>query len=141
MQFSHSQDPRSLWDRFRRRELYLIATKEGVPFQHGAPATTVRQMLQDSGVDVSKYIPQGRPLGGGEDRISVDKKDLKYEAPQVESDIVEIEQKIEDVYLDQMSWKELIQWCKEHGVKKGQKDNKRSLLLKAQARLNGEDVT
>lgn len=135
------EDPRSLWDKFRRRELYAIAKAEKIVFSPGAPATTMRVMLKDQGVDPYKYQTQARALGDGHaDRINIPKDKLPQVEVKTESEIIPLEMKVEDVYLEDMKWGELLKWCKDHGITKGPKDTKAVMLEKARVRLNGKNA-
>lgn len=135
-------DPRPVWDKFRRVELYAICNIEGITVNNGAPATTMRILLTEAGVDPFRYIPQSRTMRhAGEDRIIVDKSKLpKAKEPLVEEEIHEVKTIIEDVSIHDMKMHELRSWCKEHGIKPMPRDTKKVLIEKAKARINGENA-
>ena len=129
-------DPRIGFDKFRRRELYAIANAEGIKFTPGVPATSIRTMLNDLGVDPVKYMPQSLPLSGhGQEKINIPKR-LMQDAVEEEKPLKMV---LEDVNIETLPWKELRAWCKDHGIKINPTDTKLILVDKAKARLNNEN--
>lgn len=143
MQLDKIADPRPIWDKFRRIELYAICSQEGIKISNGAPATTMRRLLMDANVDPYRYAPQSRTMKqAGEDRIRVDKEKMpKPQEPLVEEEVIEVKTVIEDVNIETLKMHELRTWCKEHGIKPMPRDTKKVLIEKAKARINGENAT
>ena len=47
------EDSRAPISRLRRRDLYIIARKNNIPFQYGAPAEVMRALIESLGIDVT----------------------------------------------------------------------------------------
>ena len=138
MHISKVEDPRPHWEKFRRRELYAIASLEGLTIKAGSPATTIRLMLLDSGADPYKYMPQSRTMNGtGEDRVRVDKNKIKTEVEVTEEQKEGLQAIVEDVNIESLKMHELRTWCKQHGIKTMPRDKKVTLIEKAKALLDG----
>lgn len=139
--FSRIEDPRGGWQKFRRRELYAIATQEGIPFTHGAPADAIRIQLQTSGVNPLKYYPQDRgPLENGgsitQSRINIPKEKIKPIEVKQETTDVKIE--IEEVNVLELKMPKLRSWCTQHGIQWHVTDKKTDLQRKAKEFLDGK---
>ena len=135
------QDSRGAWERFRRRELYAIATIEGINFVSGCPATTMRILLQDHNVSPQKYSPQTARLSDPRpERINVSKKFLKTEEPSQEV-IEEAREEIKTLDPHLLKMHELRTWCKNHGIKVMPTDKKETLISKVKATIDGENAT
>lgn len=124
MYINSVDDPRFGFDKFRRKQLENIAILEKIQFKHGSPATTLRVLLQDQGIDPSKYERLIYPdaLTGN---ISNEQK-----PPNLEEEVRQI---IEDVDYDRMGIEELQKECELQGISFHHKNKEKAL----RAKLNG----
>lgn len=124
MQITSVDDPRFGWDRYRRKQLENIATLEKVSFKHGSPATTLRVLLQDQGIEPERYQHLIYP-----DAIHGNTAN-EQKPPNLEEEVRQI---IEEVDYDRMGLEELQKECELQGIKYHHK-NKEAALRK---KLNG----
>lgn len=142
-------DPRSHWDKFRRRELWAIANLEGLHYREGAPASEIRLMLQNNGTDPRKYMPQrlgalygdtGRQVHHVKKELLERRKEEYYEEVSTEQINVEYE----DVDIrdpTKMKFNQKKRFCRDHGISYNRRDTNDILLQKIQVFMNGKNLT
>ena len=144
---SHAEDPRYGFEKFRRTQLYTIAKLEKVPFQNGAPATAMREILAGANIDPQKYeaMTQADALNSGvqtnrNEIPNVPQEKLKALTEEIEETPVEVKQEIENVDYSKMTFQDLKKECKLQGIVSEKTDKKADLLNRLNQRaqeLNG----
>lgn len=142
---SKTIDPRSHWEKFRRRELWAIANIEGLRYNQGASAVEIRNMLFNANVDARKYMPQrmGALYGDNGKQVHHVKKELlkvRQEEYYEEGEPEIIEVKIENVDPEKLKFNEKKRFCREHGITYNRRDTNELLRQKIQVFMNGKNV-
>lgn len=141
---SKIQDPRTGWDMFRRKELEYILKLERITFTHGMPATSLRRLLIDSGIDAIKYRPARLgPLYGDIGRQEYRYPKIDENLPDISDEVIDesFEAIIEDVNVYDLKMPALRKFCKEHGIKALPSLGKKDLYKLIEAKINGQNVT
>ena len=111
-----AEDPRDIWQKFRRKELDAILDAEGIQHPPMMPAISAREIARGSDINPEKYMaPDGS-------FIWPDRKP-NPEKPHQETDV------------DSMKRTELIKFCKHAGIEWSMSDKKPDLQKKVRAYL------
>lgn len=105
-----SEDPRGLYEKLRRTELYAILDAEGISYPIGVAADSAREILKSTGITPDKYVDQQGQFRWPEAEQS--KKDNNVKS------------------YEKMKMHELRKYCTQQGVEYTFKDKKADLIEK-----------